>query len=100
LGAAQVAATGTPSQAKEAPPVKPGPGVNCRLKTAVWPAFTVTEVDPGAAGEIARAAFTVVLIAIACGELGASSVIVMNAERAPVATGESNMPMVQLAPTA
>jgi hypothetical protein len=100
LGAVQVAAAGAPEQPKEALPAKPGPGVNCRLKAAVCPAFTVTEVEPGAAGEIARAALTVALMAIDCGELVASSVIVTDALRAPVAAGENDTPMLQVAPTA
>ena len=45
----------------EALPAKPGPDVNSRLKVAVCPAMTVTEVEPGAAGEIVRAAVTVAL---------------------------------------
>jgi hypothetical protein len=35
-----------------------------------------------------------------CGELDASSVIVMKAARAPVATGESDTPMPQVVPAA
>src|ERR1700730_9695431 len=100
FGAVHVPAAGTPAQAKEALPAKPVPGVSCMLKAAVCPAVTVTEFEPGAAGEIARAALIVALMPIACGELGASSVIVMNADRVPVTRGESDTPMVQLAPTA
>ena len=81
-----MAAAGAPAQAKEALPAKPGPGVNCRLKAAVCPALTVTEVEPGAAGEIAKAALTLALMATDCGELVASPVIVMDALRAPVVT--------------
>ena len=56
-----MAAAGLPAHAKEALPAKPGPGVNSRLKDAVCPAVTVTEVEPGAAGEITSAAVTVAL---------------------------------------
>jgi hypothetical protein len=51
------------------------------LKAAVCPAVTVTEFEPGAAGEIAKAGLTVTLRAIVCGEPGASSVMVINAAR-------------------
>jgi hypothetical protein len=60
----------------------------------------VTEVEPAVAGEIAKAGLTVALRAIVCGELGASSAIVINAARAPIATGEIDTPIVQVAPTA
>ena len=95
-----MAAAGAPAQAKEALPANPGPGVNNNLNMAVCPAETVTEVEPGAAGEIVRAAVTVALMPIVCGELGASSVMVMNALRAPIVIGENDTPMVQVAPTA
>ena len=94
-----MAAAGAPAQAKEALPVKPGPGVNCRLKAAVSPPFTVTDVEPGAAGEIVKAALTEELMAIVCGELGASSATVMNAARVPIVLGENETAMVQVAPT-
>lgn len=70
------------------------------MNVAVCPALTVTEFEPAAAGEIAKAGLTVALRATVCGELGESSAIVSNAARAPTATGEIDMPMVQVAPTA
>jgi hypothetical protein len=80
--------------------MKPAPGVNCRLKAAVWPAVTVTDVEPRAAGEIAKAALTVALSGMLCGELGASSVMIMEAARAPIARGERDTLMVQVVPAA
>jgi len=84
----------------EALPANPAPGVKSKLKAAVCPAVTVTEVEPGAAGEIANAALTVASSAIVCGEPGASSVIVISAAREPIATGEMDTPIVHVAPTA
>jgi len=94
-----VAAAGAPPHAKDALPAKPVPGVNCRVKTAVCPAVTVTEFEPGAAGEIVSAAMTEALRLMVCGELGASSVIAMIALRAPVANGASDTPIVHVVPT-
>jgi hypothetical protein len=99
-GVAQVAAAGAPAHANEALPVKPAPGVNCRLKAAVWPAVTVKEVDPGPAGEIAKAALTVAPRAMIWGELGASSTMAIDAVRAPTATGEIDMCNVHVLPAA
>src|ERR1700676_592026 len=98
FGAVQVAAAGAPAHANDALPVKPAPGVNCRLKSAVCPAVTVTEVDPGAPGEIAKAGLTVALSATLWGELEPSSAIVTDAVRAPIATGEMETPIVQVVP--
>lgn len=99
MGAVQVAADGTPVQVKEALPAKPEPGVSWRVKVAVCPAVMVAELEPGAAGEIVKATLTVALRAITCGELGASSAIVMNAARAPITMGENDTPIVHVAPT-
>lgn len=100
MGAVQLAAAGAPAQAKEALPLKPGPGVSCKAKVAVCPGVTVIEVEPLPAGEIEKAAFTVALTLITCGEFGASSVMLIKAERRPVTNGESEALIVQLAPTA
>src|ERR1700730_6271141 len=100
FGAVQVAAGGVPAHANDAPPVKSAPGVNCKLKSAVCPAVTVTEVEPGAAGEIAKATLTMALRATLWGELELSSVMVTDAARAPVATGDMETPMVQVVPAA
>jgi hypothetical protein len=81
-------------------PANPGPGVNSKLKAAVCPAVTVTEVEPGAAGEIAKAGVTLTFSAMVCGEPGASSVIVISAARGPVATGNMDAPIVHVAPAA
>jgi hypothetical protein len=81
-------------------PANPGPGVNSKLKAAVCPAVTVTEVEPGAAGEIAKAGVTLAFSAMVCGEPGASSVIVISAARGPVATGNMDAPIVHVAPVA
>ena len=81
-------------------PAKPGPGVSCKLKAAVCPAVTVIEVAPGDAGEAAKAALTVALKAIVCGEVGASSLMVTTALRKPMASGETDTPTVHVAPTA
>src|SRR5260370_34505543 len=59
----------------------------------------VAELEPGAAGEIVRATLTFALRAITCGELGASSAIVMNASRGPTAIGENDTQMVHVALT-
>jgi hypothetical protein len=56
-----VACAGAPEQVKEALPANPDPGVSCKVKLAVCPAVTVTEVEPAAAGEIAKAGLTVAL---------------------------------------
>jgi hypothetical protein len=98
VGAVQIAAVGVPAHTNDALPAKPGPGVNCRLKSAVCPAVTVTEVEPAAAGEITKAGLTVALSAMLCGELELSSAMVTDAVRAPVATGEMETPRVQLVP--
>jgi len=95
-----VAAAGAPVQANDALPLKPGPGVSCKVKVAVCPAVTVIEVEPLGAGEMARAAPTVALTSITCGELGASSVMLIKAERRPVTNGERETLIVQFAPTA
>lgn len=100
FAAVQVAAAGAPAQAKDALPEKPGPGVNRRLKVAVCPALTVTEVEPGAAGAIERAGLTVAVSPTVCGELGASSAMAINADRAPVMSGAIEAPTVHVAPTA
>jgi len=100
LGAAQVAAFGAPAHPKAALPVKPVPGTSCRLNVAVCPADTVAEFEPGAAGDTVNAALTEALRLIVCGEFGASSVIAMIAARVPVARGESDTPIVHVAPTA
>ena len=99
-GAVQVAVAGTPEQLNEALPLKPVPGTNCKLKTAVCPAVTVTEFAPGAAGEIVSAEVMDEVRPSVCGELGASSVIAIKAARAPVVRVESDTPMVHVAPTA
>jgi len=91
---------GAPAHANEALPANPAPGVSSKLKAAVCPAVTVTEVEPGAAGEIAKAGLTVAFSAIVCGEPGASSVIVISAARGPIATGEMDTPIVHVTPTA
>jgi len=91
---------GAPAHPKAALPVKPVPGTSCRLKLAVCPADTVAEFEPGAAGDTVNAALTEALRLIVCGEFGASSVIAMIAARVPVATGESDTPIVHVAPTA
>lgn len=95
-----MAAAGAPAQANDALPVKPALGVSCRLKAAVCPAVTVTDVEPGAAGEIVKAALTVALSAMFWGELDASSAMVMEAARAPIATRENDTEIVQLVPAA
>ena len=100
VGAVHMAAVGAPAHAKEALPEKPAPGVSSRRKSAVCPATSVMAFEPGAAGEIAIAGFTVALRPITCGELGASSLIVINAERTPIASGKSDALMEQVAPTA
>ena len=100
MGAVQVAAAGAPVQANDALPLKPGPGVSCKVKMAVCPGVTVIEVEPLAAGEIEKAAFTVAVRPITCGELGASSLILIKAERRPVTNGERETLIVQFAPTA
>jgi hypothetical protein len=86
-GALHVAAVGAPVQVKEAVPAKPGPGVNCRVKDAVCPAVTVTEVPPATAGAMVKAGLTLALMAIVCGESAASSTIVIVADWRPAATG-------------
>src|SRR6202790_599270 len=100
FGAVQVAAAGAPAHANDALPAKPGPGVNCRLKSAVCPAVTVTEVEPAAAGEITKAGLTVAPSAMLWGELEASSAMVMDATRAPIATREMETPRAPLVPAA
>jgi hypothetical protein len=95
-----MAAVGAPAQAKEALPAKPLPGINRRVKVAVWPAVTVAAFEPGAAGEIVSAGAIEALRPIVCGEFGASSVIAMNAAREPVVRDERDTPIVQFAPTA
>src|ERR1700741_2185321 len=99
-GAVQVAAVGAPAHANGEAPLKPGPGINFRLKEAVCPAVTVTEVEPAAAGEIAKAGLTLALSAMVWGELGASWAMVINAVRVPVAIEESDIPMLQEVPAA
>ena len=80
--------------------MKPTPGVNSRLKFAVWPAVIEAEVLPELAGVIVKAGLTIAAMVTVCGESGASSVMVMLAERAPRASGENATPMLQAAFTA
>ena len=95
-----MAAAGAPAHVNDALPVKPAPGVSCKLKAAVWPAVTVTDVEPAAAGEMEKAVLTVALSAMICGELGASSTMAMDAMRAPSTTGENDTRKVQVLPSA
>jgi hypothetical protein len=82
-GAVQVAAMGAPMQVKAALPANPTPAVTRRLKFAVCPAEMVTVVPPDVAGARVRAGFTLAAIEMICGESGASSVIVREADRWP-----------------
>jgi len=99
-GALHVAAVGTPVHVKEAVPAKPAPGVNCKVKDAVCPAVTVTDVPPAAAGAMVNAGLTFALMAIVCGESAASSTIVIVATCGPVATGVMLTLIAQVAPAA
>jgi hypothetical protein len=95
-----VAAFGVPAQPKAALPAKPVPGTSCSVKFAVCPAVTIAEFEPGLAGETVNAALIEALRLIVCGELGASSVITMNAALVPVDTAARDTAIVQVAPTA
>jgi len=44
-GTVQVAPKGAPEQVKDKVPVKPTPGMTCRLNFAVWPAVTLAVVE-------------------------------------------------------
>jgi len=96
----QVAAFGAPAHPNAALPAKPTPGTSCSVKVAVCPAITVAAFEPGAAGETVNAGLIEALRVMVCGEFGASSVIRTNAARVPVARGESDTAIVQVAPTA
>src|SRR5438270_13878403 len=100
FGDAQVAAFGAPAHANAAMPAKPAPGTNCRVNVAVCPDVMVAELEPGPAGEIVKAGLIEALRLIICGELGASSVMVITAAAVPVVPGETDTAMVQVAPTA
>ena len=99
-GAAQVEFAGRPEQVQDALPEKPAPGVICNEYVAVWPATMVAELPPGAVGAMVNAGLAVADRVMVCGELGASSVMEMEALRAPSARGVKLMPRVQLALTA
>ena len=93
-GTVQVAAWGAPEQVKEMLPVNPEPGSSCKLYAAVWPAVTVAERLPELTVKAGVAVPSNVMV---CGELAASLVIVMVAERAPVANGANTKVNAQLA---
>ena len=96
----QVAAVGAPVQEIATLPLKPVPGVSCKLNCAVWPA-TTTALNEDCGEEFSwNAVAPVPCTATVCGEVGASSVRVMDAERAPVACGVKVTVMEQLALTA
>jgi len=92
----QDAFAGAPVQANETDPVNPGPGVNCKLKTAVWPAVIVAEVEPEGPAEIPNAGLAVPVTEMACGEFGASSVMTIEAVRGPALSGANVTFMLQL----
>jgi hypothetical protein len=62
-GTVQLAPKGAPEQVNAKVPLKPAPGVTCRLYCAVWPAVTLTVVEPpvGVATVAAGAAVPVML---------------------------------------
>ena len=98
LGAEQVAAKGAPEHANETLPSNPA--MSCRLYIAVWPAVTAWEKLPPAAGATVSNGLAFPLSATVCGELGASSVIVNVATRAPAAPGVNVKPRVHAVFTA
>jgi hypothetical protein len=100
LGALQFVPTGMPEQTNAREPLKPAPGVACRLKLAVWPGVTeAVNVVPAAATIVAAGAAVAFSVTI-CGEFPASSVMVKVVVRIPEASGANVTGMVQLAPAA
>lgn len=99
-GAEHVAASGAPVHVNDALPLKPAPGVTSKLKFAVCPAVMEIEVPPDDAAVMVSAGLTLAAMLIIWGESGASSVMVMTAERAPSVTGEKATPIVQVVLTA
>ena len=92
--------TGAPLYASEIVPLKPGPGVICRLNCAVWPAEIVAVVDPDGAAPKVNAGLAKPPRLITWGEFAASSVRVTVAERGPEASGAKETPNVQVPFTA
>lgn len=99
-GAVHVAPKGAPVHEKETLPLNPGPGVSCRLKFAVCPGATDTEVPPGVAGVMVSAGLTLAPMVMTCGEFAASSVTVIVANRVPSANGAKATAIEQAAFTA
>ena len=70
------------------------------MKVAVCPAAIVAAVEPFGAAPTTAAGLDVPVRVMDCGELGASSVIKMVAERVPVASGAKERVSAQFALTA
>lgn len=100
FGALQFAPFGIPEHANESVPVKPAPGVACRLNWAVWPALTEAFKVAPAVGTIVAAGVAVAFRVTICGEFAASSVMVSVVVRIPEASGANVTGMVQLEPAA
>ena len=100
LGALQFVPVGIPEHANVRVPLKPAPGVACRLNIAVCPAVTEAfKVAPAAATIVAAGAAVAFNVTI-CGEFAASSVMDRVVVRIPDANGAKVTGMAQLAPAA
>jgi hypothetical protein len=97
-GAVHVALGGAPLHAKVTVPLKPVPGITCKLNCAVWPAVTEAVVEPvPGVTPISAATPPVPSRFIDCGEFAASSVIVNVPLRTPGPVGPNVSDTTQFA---
>jgi hypothetical protein len=91
----QAVVAGAPEHAMVKAPEYPAPGVSCKMYRAVWPAVTaVVSAEDGLV--TVNAGLAVPFTVKACGEFGASSVIVTVSIRVPTPTGAKVTEIVQL----
>lgn len=100
LGAMHVVPIGIPEHPNDSVPLKPGPGVACRLNWAAWPALTEAVKVAPAVATIVAAGVAVAFRVTIWGEFAASSLIVSVVVRIPEASGANVTGMVQLEPGA